>query len=142
MPQLGSEASDFNWLVDNFANHTPGVAHAMVVSADGLPVAASQRLDHGTAIDGRPWPEVGFGPGVCAESRWLVTRCVGEVLRRSAGPSPRPARAEVARQPVRPVPPLHSVFGVRSLSRHRLCGLPVIVLWGTAHAYHHPARVI
>jgi uncharacterized protein len=45
MPQLSSEASDFSWLVGNFANRTPGVAHAMVVSADGLPVAVSQRLD-------------------------------------------------------------------------------------------------
>jgi predicted regulator of Ras-like GTPase activity (Roadblock/LC7/MglB family) len=45
MPQLSTEASDFNWLVGNFANRTPGVAHAMVVSADGLPVAVSQRLD-------------------------------------------------------------------------------------------------
>jgi uncharacterized protein len=45
MPQLSSEASDFNWLVGNFANRTPGVAHAMVVSADGLPVAVSERLD-------------------------------------------------------------------------------------------------
>jgi predicted regulator of Ras-like GTPase activity (Roadblock/LC7/MglB family) len=45
MPQLSSEASDFSWLVDNFANRTPGVAHAMVVSADGLPVAVSERLD-------------------------------------------------------------------------------------------------
>jgi uncharacterized protein len=45
MSQLSAEASDFNWLVGNFANRTPGVAHAMVVSADGLPVAVSQRLD-------------------------------------------------------------------------------------------------
>jgi predicted regulator of Ras-like GTPase activity (Roadblock/LC7/MglB family) len=45
MPQLSSEATDFSWLVDNFANRTPGVAHAMVVSADGLPVAVSQQLD-------------------------------------------------------------------------------------------------
>jgi uncharacterized protein len=45
MPQLSSKASDFSWLVDNFANRTPGVAHAMVVSADGLPIAVSQRLD-------------------------------------------------------------------------------------------------
>ena len=45
MPQLSSEASDFSWLVDNFANRTPGVAHAMVVSADGLPLAVSDRLD-------------------------------------------------------------------------------------------------
>ena len=45
MAQLSSKASDFSWLVDNFANRTPGVAHAMVVSADGLPVAVSERLD-------------------------------------------------------------------------------------------------
>jgi uncharacterized protein len=45
MPQFSTEASDFNWLVGNFANRTPGVAHALVVSADGLPVAVSQRLD-------------------------------------------------------------------------------------------------
>jgi predicted regulator of Ras-like GTPase activity (Roadblock/LC7/MglB family) len=45
MPKLSSQASEFGWLVGNFANRTPGVAHALVVSADGLPVAASQRLD-------------------------------------------------------------------------------------------------
>jgi predicted regulator of Ras-like GTPase activity (Roadblock/LC7/MglB family) len=45
MPKLSSEASDFSWLVGNFADHTPGVAHALVVSADGLPVAASDRYD-------------------------------------------------------------------------------------------------
>jgi uncharacterized protein len=45
MPQLSSEASDLNWLVGNLANRAPGVTHAMVVSADGLPVAVSQRLD-------------------------------------------------------------------------------------------------
>jgi predicted regulator of Ras-like GTPase activity (Roadblock/LC7/MglB family) len=45
MPQLSTEASDLSWLVGNFARRTPGVAHAMVVSADGLPVAVSDRLD-------------------------------------------------------------------------------------------------
>jgi predicted regulator of Ras-like GTPase activity (Roadblock/LC7/MglB family) len=49
MPQLSSEARDFSWLVANFANRTPGVAHAMVVSADGLPVAVSERLDRSKA---------------------------------------------------------------------------------------------
>jgi uncharacterized protein len=49
MSQLSSEAADFNWLVDNLANRTPGVAHAMVVSADGLPVAVSERLDRAKA---------------------------------------------------------------------------------------------
>jgi predicted regulator of Ras-like GTPase activity (Roadblock/LC7/MglB family) len=45
MPQLSSEASDLSWLIANFAKRTPGVAHAMVVSADGLPVAVSDRLE-------------------------------------------------------------------------------------------------
>ena len=45
MAQLSTAASDLNWLVGNFAHRTPGVAHAMVVSADGLPVAVSERLD-------------------------------------------------------------------------------------------------
>jgi predicted regulator of Ras-like GTPase activity (Roadblock/LC7/MglB family) len=45
MPQLSTEASDFSWLLGSFAKRTPGVAHAMVVSADGLPVAVSDRLD-------------------------------------------------------------------------------------------------
>ena len=45
MAQLSSEARNHNRLVANFAKATPGVAHAMVVSADGLPVAVSERLD-------------------------------------------------------------------------------------------------
>jgi predicted regulator of Ras-like GTPase activity (Roadblock/LC7/MglB family) len=45
MPQLSAEARDLTWLIGNFAKRTPGVAHAMVVSADGLPVAVSERLD-------------------------------------------------------------------------------------------------
>lgn len=34
----------FSWLVDNFADRVPGVAHAVVVSADGLLLTASARL--------------------------------------------------------------------------------------------------
>ena len=45
MTQLSADARNLNWLVGNFARATPGVAHAMVVSADGLPVAMSDRLD-------------------------------------------------------------------------------------------------
>jgi len=45
MPQLSADARDLNWLIDNFAARTPDVAHAMVVSADGLPIAVSERLD-------------------------------------------------------------------------------------------------
>jgi predicted regulator of Ras-like GTPase activity (Roadblock/LC7/MglB family) len=49
MPQLSADARNLNWLVGNFARNTPGVAHAMVVSADGLPVAVSERLDRARA---------------------------------------------------------------------------------------------
>jgi uncharacterized protein len=49
MPQLSAEARDLNWLIGNFATKTPSVAHAMVVSADGLPVAVSDRLDRAKA---------------------------------------------------------------------------------------------
>jgi predicted regulator of Ras-like GTPase activity (Roadblock/LC7/MglB family) len=45
MPPLSAEARNLNWLVANFTRNTPGVAHAMVVSADGLPIAVSERLD-------------------------------------------------------------------------------------------------
>jgi predicted regulator of Ras-like GTPase activity (Roadblock/LC7/MglB family) len=45
MPPLSADARDLNWLIGNFATRTPGVAHAMVVSADGLPIAVSERLD-------------------------------------------------------------------------------------------------
>lgn len=36
--------SRFGWLVSDFAERVHGVAHAVVVSADGLLVAASERL--------------------------------------------------------------------------------------------------
>jgi uncharacterized protein len=34
----------YDWLVSRFAAETPGVSHAILVSADGLPMAASQQL--------------------------------------------------------------------------------------------------
>ena len=49
MSQLSADARNLNWLVGNFAKATPGVAHAMVISADGLPVAVSDRLDRAKA---------------------------------------------------------------------------------------------
>jgi uncharacterized protein len=49
MPQLSATARDLNWLIASFATRTPGLAHAMVVSADGLPIAVSQRLDRAMA---------------------------------------------------------------------------------------------
>ena len=35
-------AQDLNWLITNFAERVPSVAHAIVVSSDGLPVAYSK----------------------------------------------------------------------------------------------------
>jgi predicted regulator of Ras-like GTPase activity (Roadblock/LC7/MglB family) len=34
----------FGWLVDDFVNRVPGVAHALVVSAEGMPLTASAHL--------------------------------------------------------------------------------------------------
>ena len=45
MPQLSAEARNLNWLVGKFARETSGVAHALVLSADGLPIAVSGQLD-------------------------------------------------------------------------------------------------
>ena len=35
---------DVNWLITNFAERVPSIAHAIVVSSDGLPMAFSQNL--------------------------------------------------------------------------------------------------
>jgi predicted regulator of Ras-like GTPase activity (Roadblock/LC7/MglB family) len=42
-------AENSNWLVSNFARSVPGVLHAIVVSADGLLMAVSERLDRARA---------------------------------------------------------------------------------------------
>ena len=41
MNPLTSSAQDLNWLITNFVERVPAVAHAIVVSADGLPMAFS-----------------------------------------------------------------------------------------------------
>lgn len=43
-----NDQSEFDWLLANFADQVPGVAHALVVSTDGLLLTASPRLprDH------------------------------------------------------------------------------------------------
>jgi predicted regulator of Ras-like GTPase activity (Roadblock/LC7/MglB family) len=43
-PTKGRQVSRFGWLVDNFAERVPGVAHAVVISVDGLLLTASSRL--------------------------------------------------------------------------------------------------
>jgi uncharacterized protein len=39
---LTHPAQDLNWLITNFVEQVPDVAHAIVVSSDGLPMAYSQ----------------------------------------------------------------------------------------------------
>jgi uncharacterized protein len=41
---LTSSAQDLNWLITNFVERVPAVAHAIAVSADGLPLAFSAGL--------------------------------------------------------------------------------------------------
>ncbi|MBW0009837.1 MAG: roadblock/LC7 domain-containing protein, partial [Pseudonocardiales bacterium] len=43
-PQHPVQPSQFGWLVDSFVQRVPGVAHAVVVSADGLLLVASSGL--------------------------------------------------------------------------------------------------
>ena len=42
---LSNQANNVNWLVNNFVERVPGVTEAVVVSSDGLPIAASLGLD-------------------------------------------------------------------------------------------------
>ena len=48
MTMMQTRSERFGWLVDDFVNRVPGVAHALVVSAEGMPMAASAHLprDH------------------------------------------------------------------------------------------------
>jgi predicted regulator of Ras-like GTPase activity (Roadblock/LC7/MglB family) len=46
---LGYPAQDLNWLVTDFAGRVPDVAHAMIVSSDGLVVAVSGGFPEGSA---------------------------------------------------------------------------------------------
>lgn len=46
---LSVEASNVNWLMVNFVDHTPGVTQAVAVSSDGLLIALSSGLDRAAA---------------------------------------------------------------------------------------------
>lgn len=46
---LSPDARNVSWLVSNFVQRVPGVAHAVVVSSDGLPMAVSDGLDREAA---------------------------------------------------------------------------------------------
>ena len=82
MSQLSADARNLNWLVGNFAKATPGVAHAMVLSADGLPVAISERLDRARADQlaaiGSGLASLTIGASRCFDGG-LVKQCVVEM---------------------------------------------------------------
>ena len=42
MSPLSSPVQDLDWIITDFAERVPSVAHAIVVSADGLPLAFSE----------------------------------------------------------------------------------------------------
>jgi hypothetical protein len=44
MDELSQAAKDLNWLINNFVDQVPKVAHAVVLSADGLLLAFSDGL--------------------------------------------------------------------------------------------------
>lgn len=46
---LSARARDLSWLVSGFADRVAGVTSSLVVTSDGLPLAASARLDRATA---------------------------------------------------------------------------------------------
>jgi predicted regulator of Ras-like GTPase activity (Roadblock/LC7/MglB family) len=53
--QAQSQTEDLNWLITDFTERVPAVSHAVVVSADGVPLAVSNgvrpdRLEHLSAI--------------------------------------------------------------------------------------------
>ncbi|WP_055479628.1 roadblock/LC7 domain-containing protein [Sphaerimonospora mesophila] len=49
MTELSVEVRRFDWLITEFVNSTPGVAHAVVVSSDGLRLAQSDGFPHDRA---------------------------------------------------------------------------------------------
>lgn len=50
--ELSQAARDVSWLVSGFVEEVPGVAHAVVVSADGLPMAFSRAGAHARRTSG------------------------------------------------------------------------------------------
>ena len=44
MTQIAGPVQDLNFLITNFADRVPSVAHAIVVSSDGLPIAYSKEF--------------------------------------------------------------------------------------------------
>src|SRR6266536_2193127 len=89
MTQAGTQpVGQFGWLVNNFADNVPGVAHAVVVSVDGLLLTASQRLPADRAEQmaaiaaGIVSLNLGAARGLGAEKvvRWIIEMDYGVLL--------------------------------------------------------------
>lgn len=39
---MSQHVNELNWLITDFANRVPDVAHSIVVSSDGLPLVSSE----------------------------------------------------------------------------------------------------
>lgn len=46
---MSAEATNLNWLIDRFAQTVPSMRHVVIVSSDGLPLAASNGVERETA---------------------------------------------------------------------------------------------
>ncbi len=77
MTVLSQEARDLSWLVDAFAQRVPGVAHAIVVSSDGLLLAVS---DGCPATTPTSWPR---SRPACTASRSAATMFDGDIVKQT-----------------------------------------------------------
>lgn len=55
MREMSQAARGVNWLITDFVNNVPGVAHTVVVSADGLPLAYSDGFPVTGRTSWRQW---------------------------------------------------------------------------------------
>src|SRR3954465_10554996 len=68
---VGPETRELDWIVNRFVDSVPGAAHAVLVSADGLLMAASGRLPADRAADAAAGPPpAGPGGGGLCRAGW------------------------------------------------------------------------
>ena len=70
MPELSEDAQNVNFLVTNFVANVSGVREAVVVSADGLPMAVSEGVDRESADRFAAVASGLIGPAYGAASRF------------------------------------------------------------------------
>ena len=84
-----AQAGQFGWLVDDFVNRVAGVAHALVVSAEGMPLTASAHLPRDRADQ------------LAAVASGLVSLAQGAARGRDIYPGESPASASDRTSPER-----------------------------------------